>query len=284
MQTANNPGVISSVISGVSLRVPVLDGLDRFYQNILGMQRGQCGDNLLSFAFDQSGCRIVFNQDNVAAYVDRPNGFYWKIGITVKNLGVAVDYLRKHSVEVSSPRQFLDIGYMSHLQDPNGFTIELLQQGFEGREQPVPDWHPIGAQATLAHITLRVTDIQAAQQYLVEQLGMRLMSVQRVDDYNFCLYFYTWSDEALPESNVESVENREWLWARPYTLIELQHLLSPEAVVYHGAPDEAGFAGVHYTPQGISQHASQHASHGRPHEVGEVFLTLAELVGNFGPG
>jgi catechol-2,3-dioxygenase len=253
-------------ITAVNLRVPTLEQLEPFYRNLLGMQYRKCAGDSLSFAFDESRCRINFKQSNVTEFVERRNGFYWKIGITVKNLDVAVAWLRQQGVGVSPPRQFLDIGYLCHLQDPCGFTIELLQQGFEGREQPVAGGHPLGAQATLAHITLRVTDIHRAQQYLVSQLGMRLMSVQMVGDYNFCLYFYTWSDEALPHADVESVANREWLWARPYPFIELQHLLSPGAVIHRNTRAEAGFEGVH-CKQGSGA---------------EVLLTLDELTGDSG--
>ena len=33
--------------------------------------------------------------------------------------------------EVSDPTQFYDIGYLCHLTDPDGFSIELLQHTFE---------------------------------------------------------------------------------------------------------------------------------------------------------
>ena len=80
-----------------------------------------------------------------------------------------------------------------------------------------------GGQATLAHITLRITDLPAARELCENKLGMRLMSIQPVQERNFSLYFYAWSDEPLPNPDLEAVENREWLWARPYALLELQH-------------------------------------------------------------
>jgi catechol 2,3-dioxygenase-like lactoylglutathione lyase family enzyme len=234
-----------NAITSISLSVPTLNGLREFYQTILGMQNSHGADNTLSFAYTENSCRVVFDAQPVSSYTNRPNDLYWKIGITLKDLDAAVGYLLEQGISVSAPRQFQNIGYMSHLQDPHGFTIELLQQGFEGRQQHVPNGHPIGAQATLAHITLRVTDIEAAQHYL-DGMGMRLMSVQPVDDYHFCLYFYGWSDEALPNPDVTSVANREWLWARPYTLIELQHLQATEDDICHRQPNEAGLNGVTY--------------------------------------
>lgn len=170
---------------------------------------------------------------------------YWKIGVTLRSLDPAVAYLRRQGWDVSDPFQFRDIGYMCHLHDPEGFAIELLQQGFEGNESPPGPGHPIGAQATLAHLTLRVTDIASARAFCETQLNMRLMSVQPVPEREFTLYFYAWSDEPLPDPDLESVANREWLWARPYTLLELQHLAG-ETRRTLPAEDAAGFAGLAY--------------------------------------
>jgi len=72
------------------------------------------------------------------------------------------------------------------------------------------------------------------------------MSVQPVTDYNFCLYFYSWSNETPPKADLKSVANREWLWARSYTLIELQHLQLPDASINNAGIAEAGFVGFSY--------------------------------------
>ena len=136
---------------------------------------------------------------------------------------------------------------MTKITDPNGLVIELLQQGFQGHEGPIPEGHPIGAQATLAHITLRVSDIKSAADYFENRLEMRLMSVQPVGAHGFCLYFYAWSRrEPLPDPDVKAVANREWLWRRPYTLIELQHLETAAAPVRRADADSCGFDGFTY--------------------------------------
>jgi hypothetical protein len=107
--------------------------------------------------------------------------------------------------------------------------IELLQQSFEGKHETVSgDRHPIGGQATLAHITIRrvSADLENTKAWCEETMNMmRLMSIQNVELYGFTLYFYTWPDEELPnESSLKAVENREWLWGRPYAMLELQHV------------------------------------------------------------
>ena len=234
------------------LKVQEFSGLSGFYCDYLGMRSFGRPETPL-FGFDPDYCLLAFRAGATAPYQAESNDFYWKIGITLRNLDAAVAYLRQRGLELPEPRQFRDIGYLTHLKDPKGLAIELLQQGFEGRSEPIGSGHPIGCQATLAHITLRVTKIAAAKAYFEDRLGMRLMSVQPVPDRDFCLYFYTWSDEALPSADLKAVENREWLWRRPYTLIELQHLEASGASVHKPDPGRAGFDGFAYKAQDMPE-------------------------------
>ena len=75
---------------------------------------------------------------------------------------------------------------------------------------------------------------------------MRSMSIQPVRDRGFTLYFYTWSQERLPCPDLEAVENREWLWSRPYALVELQHLENRNTPLGKPNAYDAGFAGFGY--------------------------------------
>ncbi len=234
-------------IAGPHFRVQDHSGLAQFYCGLLGMQAVAATTESVAFGFDAHRACVRFHRTADKPYEPRPNDFYWKIGITLRDLDAAVADLRNKGLAVSDPNQFRDIGYMSKIADPTGFTIELLQQGFEGNSKPVPPGgHAIAAQATLAHITLRVTDIASARTYFEDRLAMRLMSVQPVEEYGFCLYFYSWSDEPLPEPDLTSVGNREWLWSRPYAFIELQHLETPGAVVRKAEGNTSGFDGFSY--------------------------------------
>ncbi len=213
-----------------------------FYCGTLGMQNyGTAKEPLLGF--DKENCLLELHSTAIGPYTARPDDLYWKIGITLRDLDHAVEHLRERGCAVTQPRQFADIGYMSHLSDPGGFVIELLQQGFEGRAAPAGSGHPVGGQATLAHITLRVNDIAAARADLENRLGMRLISVQPVPQHGFCLYFFCWSGEAPPTADLEAVANREWLWARPYTLLELQHDYAGGVSTRTAADTDAGFVG-----------------------------------------
>ena len=63
---------------------------------------------------------------------------------------------------MSQPSQFLDVGYLCHLKDPRGFTIELLQQTFQ-RNFVKPEEDPglaLGQSAVVGQITTRTSNIE----------------------------------------------------------------------------------------------------------------------------
>ena len=138
---------------------------------------------------------------------------------------------------MSQPRQFEDIGYMAHILDPAGCTIELLQQGLQAPAAPKAPvdklaqdaGHPVAAGAILAHVTVRVRNLGLAQNWRAEQ-GLYILSVQPLSDYGFTLYFYAFSQNSGPEKALTAIENRPWLWRRSYTLLEVQHLHAPGPV------------------------------------------------------
>ncbi|WP_417432045.1 VOC family protein [Kiloniella sp.] len=238
-------------ITGIYFRVPDFSGICEFYADLLGMTIVRKDADCIVFSFDPSKNNLVFQKADVSDYYAGPHDFYWKIGITLKNLDEAVSYLRGRGLTLNDPYQFRDIGYMTKLTDPKGFHIELLQQGFEGNEQALDlgslaSSHAIADQAILAHITLRVTTLVAAREYFEKKLGMRLMSIQPVNDRGFCLYFYSWNNEALPDPDLKAVANREWLWRRPYSLIELQHWENSAVQISQTPMDQAGFNGFSF--------------------------------------
>jgi hypothetical protein len=130
-------------------------------------------NNGSTLGYNKDGFKVCF-QDSPSSSIrqsaDGSQDTYWKIGITVKN---AVQLLESKDVAVSKPAQFLDIGYLCHLKDPVGLSIELLQQGFEGNEGEITyqkNDHPIGCQAILAHITIRSNDLPKLQKWCTETM------------------------------------------------------------------------------------------------------------------
>jgi catechol 2,3-dioxygenase-like lactoylglutathione lyase family enzyme len=204
----------------LTFQVPNIAAAKAFYVDVLGMH--EMNDD--SIGYSEDGLKLRFTKCDTERKTTSRDA-YWKIGITVKNLDRAAAFLKEKKISCSSPSQFLDIGYLCHLRDPSGLVIELIQQGFEGKHTDSKHLkgHAIGGQATLAHFTIRVCDLEKAKTWCEDTQGMRLMSIQPVDLFGFTLYFYTWSDEEIP-GDLRSKEIREWLWGRPYAMLELQHI------------------------------------------------------------
>ena len=53
-------------------------------------------------------------------------------------------------------------------------------------------------------------------------MKMKLLSIQEVTKYRFTLYFLGYTEDIPPEKDLKHVKNREWLWQRKYTTLELQ--------------------------------------------------------------
>ena len=124
-------------------------GLSNFYTSVLGMRQLGAADSP-AFGYDEHQCLLEFHEAELRPYAPAPDDLYWKIGITLQNLDSAVEYLASQGWPVSPPRQFRDIGYLCHLQDPEGFQVELLQQGFEGNHGDPGSGHPIAGQRARA--------------------------------------------------------------------------------------------------------------------------------------
>ncbi len=220
--------------------------LSRFYTDHLGMIAGAHGDTTILGYGGQGASLELRAARSGDGYVHSEKDRYWKIGVTLPNIDIAYVQLRAAGLHVSEPRQFLDIGYMCHLHDPEGFQIELLQHDFV-QNRPARAGNPgepLGGGAGIGQITLRVTDAEAALSVYRDRVGMRLLSVQPLPQFGFTLYFLAFTDESPPLAPLEAVANREWLWRRPYTTLELQHLHDFRGPLRRPRPGEPGFAHI----------------------------------------
>ena len=181
---------------------------------------------------------------------------YWKIGITLHDIDHARDILQSKQVNISNPSQFEDIGYLCHLRDPNDFQIELLQHDFERTfkdkinknfGQSIKNRFPLGYPCCIGQITLQANDMDKTQWFYQELLGMKLLSIQEVAKFGFTLYFFAWTDENPPKSDLRDAStNREWLWKRPYTTIEIRHFRNQKQIPPFRdlQRDQFGFEGI----------------------------------------
>ena len=236
-------------LSGAILNVTSPRRLASFYCTQLGMRvkHQASGDRGIRVGYDGPGAQLELRESrSLDPYLSSPSDAYWKIGITLPNIDIAHQQLCAAGVSVSEPGQFLDIGYMCHLKDPEGFQIELLQHTFSGQDRTHegdPDL-TLGGGGQIGQITLRVSDIHGALELYEHRIGMKLLSVQAVTNRGFDLYFLGFTDEVPPHPGLSAVANRPWLYQRRYTTLELQHLTGADRVLLPSSPDQTGFSGL----------------------------------------
>lgn len=238
-RSARRPPDRRPALVDVRLEVGALARSVAFYRDRLGMRpiARSAGDGrercTLAFADAAPEGATTITLEHAPARAPAPlvtsdADAYWKVGVTVSQLDRARARLLAAGVTVSAPAQFEDIGYLCHLRDPDGYAIELLQRSFEPPRSPRPparddDGSPLGEPGALGQITLRARDIAASRAFYERRLGMRLLSIQPVPARGFTLYFFAYTDERPPDPELRAVGNREWLWRRPYTTLELLH-------------------------------------------------------------
>ena len=71
-------------------------------------------------------------------------------------------------------------------------------------------------------------------------LGMKQLAIMPVDTYGFTLYFYAATDEQPPSTDPYAIENRTWIYQRPYTVLEFQHIAALENI-HRPAANAAGY-------------------------------------------
>ncbi len=210
----------------------------RFYCDILGMR--EFGDQNVGYTEEEAKIRFLLTQ---TPYDPKPGDLYWKIALAVPNIELACQQLAARGIEVSAPIQFQDVGYLAKFVDPEGFTVELIEHWFKGnRQKEKTDPVLLGGGAHFNLITLRAADIEPIKKFCADW-GMVPLSIQPVDSHGFTLYFFAFTSQRPPSSDLTSVNNREWLYQRKYTLLEVQHLHAVDAITF---PENgsAGYAGT----------------------------------------
>jgi len=229
-------------IDTITLRCSNPEAQLRFYTDVLGM--AQDTDGALRYSAAEAG--LVFEKSE-QPYAPAPNDAYWKIALAVPNIELACEQLTARGVQVSAPRQFQDVGYLAHFQDPEGFAIELIEHWFKGNRPETPlDETRLGGGATLNLLTLRSHDISSVHEDILGW-GMRPLSVQPLQDFGFTLHFYAFTDDVpLNSTDLTAVENREWVYQRPYTVLEIQEVHGAAPMIAP-SPSESGYAEARVT-------------------------------------
>lgn len=185
-------------------------------------------DEQIAVGYGGQGAMLLLRQaSDQEVYLHHSDDRFWKIAINIPNLDLAHEQLASRGITAANPYQFKEIAYMSHLKNPEGHIIELIQHSFEDnpRTSNGDATKPLGGGAEIGLIALRTDNIDAEKLLFLDKLKMAHLSRQEVTDRGFDLYFFAMTSETQPSPDVDSVENREWLWQRPYTTLEFQHRL-----------------------------------------------------------
>lgn len=225
-------------IDTICLRCSDPDAQRQFYGDALGMQ--ERADGAIGYGAGEAG--LVFEAAD-SPYRPSPSDLYWKIALAVPNIDVAHQQLTEKGIEIGAPHQFGDIAYLAHFKDPEGFTIELIDHWFQGH-RPVQDvdTQRLGGGPCLNLLTLRAVDIDPVESSC-NAFGMRPLSIAPVPNHGFTLYFYALTGERPPNPDLYAVENRTWVYQRPYTVLEIQHVYGRRPMTRSHA-HEGGYGGV----------------------------------------
>ncbi|WP_028110034.1 VOC family protein [Ferrimonas futtsuensis] len=260
------------------LRVSNLKRSMTFYHNLLGMElvslESDGGGQCVTLSYGPEQASLVLLEDKVplaVAIQPNPAEGYWKFSLAVDSVPGAVRALRRMGVATGDPFEVPQVATLCHFTDPDGYCIELVQRtlGAGDQLQGEPGFERFAPSMLLS--TVRIKEPGLSLAFYQQAMGMRLLSRQPVPERNMTLYFLGYDDAALPEPELEAVANREWLWQRPYTLLELQHIQGTESLPgfrYHNGP-ERGFVGLGVTGLAPKELKSELAQWGVRWESGD---------------
>eukprot|EP00756_Hemistasia_phaeocysticola_P056555 Hpha_TRINITY_DN32828_c0_g1::TRINITY_DN32828_c0_g1_i1::g.87323::m.87323/K01759/GLO1, gloA; lactoylglutathione lyase len=133
------------VSNNVQVPAALFERMQEFYCNLLGMTshvvaRDTEAGKVVRYGYGNEACgecdlEVTYSDRIHAESQPLPDGPYWKIGLAVDDVDSVAANLKRQGVAVGECSQFRDIGYVCHLRDPAGFTIELLQSTFEDESE-----------------------------------------------------------------------------------------------------------------------------------------------------
>ena len=212
-------------IETIRLRCVNPDGQVAYYRDVLGMD--VLAADTVGYGGAEAALKFLPAKE---PYRPQTNDLYWKIALAVPDIKLACQQLTDRGISVGTPRQFRDVGYLAHFQDPEGFPIELIAHAFEGQGQSEPvDPDRLGGGAHLNLLTLRAAEIAPIREACTAWKMMPL-SVQPVESHGFTLYFFAFTSEQPPSKHLTAIENRTWVYQRPYTVLEVQHVHDADQV------------------------------------------------------
>lgn len=181
----------------------------------------------------QTILELVYDPNNTTTSFPRNSETlegYWKIAICIKDVDIARENLIKSGIHVGAAFEVPNVAYLCHFNDPDGYCIELIQHKFQKNhiKESEDTNYILGNKPVFCLVTYRVKDINKSLDFYTKKIGLKLYSKMDVSFRGFNIYFLAPDIDQLPNEDVESIDNVEWLWQREFTMIELQHIFEFE--------------------------------------------------------
>ncbi len=149
---------------------------------------------------------------------------YWKYSLFVDNIQKAYQNLAQHNIPVGKPYQFEDIGYLSHTKDVENHNIELIQKTFKQNGILKTE-----ESTAFGLLTLRTKDPVKIIHLYEDILEMKLFVRMYVNrGRGFTLYFLGDKNLQAPNSDIDAIDNREWMYQQSHLFVEIQHYWDSE--------------------------------------------------------
>ena len=123
----------------------------------------------------------------------------------------------------------------------------------------------------LAHHSLRIKDPHVSLPFSTERLGMTFVAQYAWPETTDVSYFLACTDERPPQSDIDAVANREWLWQRPYTTLESQHRWQADETTTDIRRSELGFEELSFVAQDLPAVKEKCVRNGVPTETPILF-------------
>ena len=195
--------------------------------------------------------------EKVIPYTEEPRDTYWKYSLFVNDIQHVYDVVKKER-KVGEPFQFGNIGYLSHTEDVENYKIEFIQKDFKvnTKEYPKTEALSLGEKAVFGLITLRTKDPVQSIRFYEKYFNLQLLVRMRVDrGSGFTLFFLGDKSLVPPSTDIDAIENREWMYHQKEAFIELQWHWDSEQLTnfeYNAKIDEAmGFKGIVFATENL---------------------------------
>ncbi|WP_196888398.1 VOC family protein [Aureivirga sp. CE67] len=225
-------------LTGFTLQIKNPEKTIQFYTEILGMQllKEEKKENIifydLSFPNNSFVIQLKFDEKNKDInYQQNSIDNYWKYSLFVKDIIRVYEQLQKMDYPIGEPFQFGKIGYLSHTQDIENHQIEFIQTSFKENTKPTEEDNQffLKEPPILGLLTIRTKDPVKTIQLYENLFDMKLFVRMYVDRGNgFTLYFLGNKNLEAPSSDIDVIENREWMYQQNHLFVEIQYYWESE--------------------------------------------------------